>query len=365
MRVGSVASAAISSLGLLLGAFGGPSEARSGNPGRTFDVETVLAEKAASPRREAAPSAGVRGAGGDDVGSATEIPAIPYEDAGNTCAFADDYDAVCPFTGSTSPDVVYRFTPAEDCSITVTLCPSEYDTKLYVFENVVENVIACNDDACGIDGWKSMIECLPLVAGNTYFLVVDGFFGDCGEYRLSVENCVHSVRCVVGSDLEGEPKCHDGYADAYNAGCESDPPSFCSLCPFAGFPTTVCGTYGGFLDFGRSYRDTDWYRLSNDFAGDVEVCVTGDYATALGIIDGDGGCPIGGFYDYAISAPLERVCLTHPLPYGEWWIFVATSGFGPAAGPCPGTYLLTVDAGVCIPLPVESASWGAIKNLYR
>ena len=42
--------------------------------------------------------------GGETIESATAIPGVPYSDSDDTCAFVHDYDEVCPYTGSLSPD---------------------------------------------------------------------------------------------------------------------------------------------------------------------------------------------------------------------------------------------------------------------
>ena len=74
---------------------------------------------------------------------------VPGTFTGTTVGYANDYDAVCPYTGSTSPDVVYSYTPAADQQVTFDLCASSYDTKLYVIQDDCANTpIACNDDYC-------------------------------------------------------------------------------------------------------------------------------------------------------------------------------------------------------------------------
>ena len=52
--------------------------------------------------------------GGETVADAVVIAALPYNDSGTTAGYVDDYDEVCPYTGSTSPDVVYSYTPTEE-----------------------------------------------------------------------------------------------------------------------------------------------------------------------------------------------------------------------------------------------------------
>ncbi len=332
----------------------------------TVDVNSVMAEKAAGANY-GTPNPIYVNVGGDTVGSATPIAGLPYADSGNTCGFVNNYDSVCPYTGSTSPDVVYSYVPSSNGAITAEVCNSLYDTKIYVFENAVGNVVACNDDACGSDSFKSMVECVPVVAGNTYYIVVDGYFGDCGTYELTVSECTPCVvDCLPGDELEGEPVCGDNYLDSYNAGCNSTPPSFSAFpCGQEGAAKTVCGTYGGYLYFGLSYRDTDWYSTTLNSASAVSWCVTGELDTLIGIIDGNAGCPVLSFYDYAFTTDCVQACVSQNLPAGNWWFFVATSGFGSAAGACGSNYRATLTGYDCGVVSVDAASWGQIKNLYK
>ncbi len=128
--------------------------------------------------------------GGDTMADATVIPnPLPFSDSGDTSTFTNDYDAVCPYTGSTSPDVVYSYTACDDGALDITLCAnSAYDTKLYVFD-AGGNEIACNDDTC--PGYVSELtaangEAVPIAAGASYFIVVDGYGGDMGYYTIDI-----------------------------------------------------------------------------------------------------------------------------------------------------------------------------------
>ena len=54
-------------------------------------------------------------------------------------------------------------------------------------------------------------------------------------------------------------------SDQYNGGCNSQPPVFTQIpCDDEGGGVTICAEYGGFLYFGLSYRDTDWYQIKLD-----------------------------------------------------------------------------------------------------
>ena len=144
--------------------------------------------------------------GGDTCETAVEIPGLPFADTGTTAGYTDDYDEVCPYPGSTSPDVVYSFTPDDDVAIDIWLCNSLYDTKVYVYENTCGGVpVACNDDACGDDGYKSALYGVALAAGETYYVVVDGYGWEAGTYLLEIEAGVGDGVDCPGDTLWGQP----------------------------------------------------------------------------------------------------------------------------------------------------------------
>jgi len=129
--------------------------------------------------------------GGDTCATATVIGALPYFDTGETCSFMDDYDEICPWDAPGSSDVVYEYTPASDIAIDISLCDSAYDTKVYVYVGGCPGtLVACNDDACGDDGYKSQLLGVSLTAGNTYYIIVDGYGGECGDYIIDVTEVV-------------------------------------------------------------------------------------------------------------------------------------------------------------------------------
>ena len=146
--------------------------------------------------------------GGETIADAVPILNIPFADTGATCDNIDDYDSPCPYYGSTSPDVVYSLTPAYDLAINIDLCYSQYDTKVYVF-NQAEELVACNDDyytgpPCG--SYVSFIPDVILIGGETYYIIIDGYGGDCGEYELHIfESLPCCVECPADGVHEDEP----------------------------------------------------------------------------------------------------------------------------------------------------------------
>lgn len=136
---------------------------------------------------------------GEDCTDPFVITGLPPQTLlGNTCAYQNDYDASCPDPSST-PDVVYRYSPAEDQSVNFSLCQSNHDTKLYIYEDVCSgDPIACNDnDETGtcLDGSRSYLRCVQLSGGHGYFIVVDGAGEDCGDYELRLTECLPERPC--------------------------------------------------------------------------------------------------------------------------------------------------------------------------
>jgi hypothetical protein len=139
--------------------------------------------------------------GGDDIASAEEITSLPYADEGNTDGFNDDYDESCPYE-SQAPDVVYSYSPESDGAISISLCGSDYDTKLFVYEDEATpgEPYACNEDGCGTWGSRSILPAMAVSGGHTYYIIVDGGWGG-GDYELVVDDPI-------------EPPANDDCADA-------------------------------------------------------------------------------------------------------------------------------------------------------
>jgi hypothetical protein len=304
--------------------------------------------------------------GGDTIAQATFIPSIHgFSDTGATCSYANDYDEVCPYTGSTAPDVVYAFTPTEAATITVDLCASQYDTKVYVYAGGVGNLVGCNDDAgCGYSGWQSKVAGVAVTPGVTYYIVVDGYGSSCGTYDLQVSCCPPPcvVDCPAGAVQEGEPLCSDNYVDNYNGGCNSSPNVFQTLNATAGDAVDLCGKSGTYLFNGSSYRDTDWYDVTVGIGGVLAMQCTAEFPLLNFLFYGL-NCAAPG-YVYGTADP----CVTLNLSYGfavgaHAWLWVGPSVF--EGVPCDAGYLMHVSGLTPAPVPVERASWGWVKSRYR
>ncbi|KAF0195837.1 MAG: fibronectin type III [Bacteroidetes bacterium] len=209
--------------------------------------------------------------GGETIALATLIPSLPYNNTGSTTAYADNYNEVCPYTNTGGRDVVYKYTPATNGLIDITLCGNitNYDTKLYVYDTptpVTGSAIACNDDYCSnsLTSYISQVTGVPVTGGVTYYIVVDGYSSaDYGTYEITVTNGV--VYPVPAND-----ECTGATAVA------------------GPFPQTVTGTtLGATIDCpGVLDWNAVWYAITLPYAVNdltVDWCGTADMGT-VGVV---------------------------------------------------------------------------------
>ncbi|MEK6325159.1 MAG: choice-of-anchor D domain-containing protein [Acidobacteriota bacterium] len=128
----------------------------------------------------------------DTCGTATVIDPsrLPFSVSGTTFGATNDLDpgASC-FTSSQSTngaDVVYQFTPADTQLYVITVTPSgRYDTSVYLITDC-SAIAGCFGADVGGGGTPEIIR-TTLNAGTTYFVVVDGFGGDAGDFAFSLQ----------------------------------------------------------------------------------------------------------------------------------------------------------------------------------
>ena len=342
------------------------------NPTGVLNVPEIEARKVANANGSSLPDPIYINQGGDTIATATVIPGIPYSDAGSTVGYASNYESCvgcfdCPYSSTGGRDVVYAYSPPSDTAIDVGLCTSSFDTKVYIVDGAITNVVACSDDECGNSppvGWKSLIHEASLLGGHTYYIIVDGYgASDAGEYILELAQAGScQVPCPPGALFENEPVCYDGYVDSYNAGCYSEPPTFVDLpCSAPGTSTVVCGTYG---NHDQGSIDMDWYRIFLDHPATITWCVTGEAETLVGIVR---SCPSGIFYDHNLGSSCQAVCVSDSLQSDVWALYVSTP-WG-AGWPCGGHYVATLTGysppNCSGPVAVEATSWGELKSTYR
>jgi hypothetical protein len=289
-----------------------------------------------APPPPAPPDPNVVTQGGDTCAAATAIPSLPYSDAGTTTGYTNDYDAVCPYTGSTSPDVVYSFTPAANMSVNVTLCTAttNYDTKLYVYAGTCgSGEVACNDDACSspLSSYVSRLDGVALTGGTTYYFVVDGYGGAAGNYTIEFTEAAPAAPTTCPTTGTLYSQLPHGPADTWSAGTSGQTTSF---------NYTVAENFDGTL---MSIADFHWWGLALAYAEGWSACPS----TAAMTFDVR-------FYADNAGVPGTEICAY------------------PAVAPIPGdTYLLfsgytlyywelPILTPACVP---TGASWVTVKSL--
>ncbi len=300
--------------------------------------------------------------GGDTFADAFLMPMEIFSASGWTTGYTHDYDEVCPYSGSESPDVVYRVTPEYDSWVDIDLWGSEYDTKVYVYGAGME-LIACNDDYYA--DYTSFIEGVQLYRGVKYYIVIDGYGGDHGQYHLYVGPPPPGggeVECPSGAPLENEPPLEDGYVDAHNGGCTNLDQGL-NLLDFL-FDDPYCATSGWF-DGGR---DHDWYRGYTTYGHEsVEVLAEVEQTTWL---LGYGGADCGDLElrESVLVEPGDEGWMTVPGgTYEEIWIEVHPDLAVAPPGFEGNEYDYLIMQAFPVgeqPVAVQERSWTSVKGLF-
>jgi len=304
--------------------------------------------------------------GGETIADAVEVP-FPFSDAGATCDNVDDYDEVCPYPGSTSPDVVYTFVPASSLEATVDLLGSSYDTKVYLYDEDLQ-LVACNDDF--YPDYVSCIQNLPFVGGQRYYLVIDGYGGDCGEYVVNIcENMPCATSCADIDVLEDEPPLVEGYVDTYNAGCDADPPVFQFVEPPVGDDVLwLCGDSGYFGEGLQPEHDTDWFQMVA-MGDEVRIDMFAPYGfpVRLDVLFLD-DCQNVSLLPYELEVCTDMSNLIVPTAPGQLLTLRVAPLYDFPIG-CSGNldvdqYRLRVE-GLAVTVATESRTWSEVKAMHR
>jgi hypothetical protein len=319
--------------------------------------------------------------GGDTIASARLIPSVPYNDSGTTAGYTNDYDEVCPYADSTSPDVVYKYVSPIAQSVAIDLCNSAFDTKLYVYDAGL-HLIRCNDDfyfAAPCFVYASKIENVALAAGQTYYIVVDGYGTASGAYALSIDEyqpC--ALACPETYCVEAEPPLVDNYVDTYNGGCNTPGYPFLRVEGSNGYPwplgaQIVCGVSGWYMSNGASTRDTDWFTLPANYDGTIEVVADAEYASYIFELTGTcaGGVTVA---QQATAGPCNETTMTITGGHNAThWFWVGPTVYSSPDGTTTYDYVVWFQglaqphhSAPCLwPVAVETMTWGEVKALYR
>src|SRR5438132_5417826 len=129
------------------------------------------------------------------AGSCSSPTVLPAQGGtfGGTTSGTNALAGSCGASG-TAPEQVFQWTPAVSGTATIQTCGAgtNFDTVLYMRSGTCasgpEVAAGCNDDAClNATGLNRASRLTPTVtAGQTYFIVVDGYGGAQGTFSLTV-----------------------------------------------------------------------------------------------------------------------------------------------------------------------------------
>lgn len=149
--------------------------------------------------------------------------------AGTTAGGTDDHTPTCTQPGSA--DIVYELTLAADAVIGVSTntAGTTYDTALHVREASCVDPsaeIACNDDVDAQGGNYNSELGFAATAGVPYYIIVDGYNGEEGDFELTL------TQATCGDDtVDLGEACDDGNTDDGD-GCQADCLSLTPYCEF-------------------------------------------------------------------------------------------------------------------------------------
>jgi hypothetical protein len=128
---------------------------------------------------------------------------LPFSTSSSTFGANNDLDpGQSCFTSVQStrgPDVVYQFTPGDTQVYNIVATPTgHYDLSLYVTTDCASIASCSGSDLGGLGDAETVRR--NLTAGTTYFIVVDGFGGDAGDFSLSVTPSIPRAP-IAPSDL--------------------------------------------------------------------------------------------------------------------------------------------------------------------
>jgi hypothetical protein len=121
--------------------------------------------------------------------SVIESNRLPFTGSGSTFGATNDFNPGAPCLRSnqsaTGRDVVFQFTPGDTQNYDVTITPiGNFDVTVYIVTSC-PGLGGCSSADIGGDGEAESLR-RNLTAGTTYFIIVDGFQADAGDFTISL-----------------------------------------------------------------------------------------------------------------------------------------------------------------------------------
>jgi hypothetical protein len=209
----------------------------------------------------------------DDCADATAVKALPGTITTSTCCATDDDAAICVVTPP-GKGVWYAVTGTGNTMTASTSNPgTDFDTKIQVFCNDCGELICVggNDDVSDTNLQSTVEWCTSL--GQTYYVLVGGFSGACGNLELTIDDgsvCTTPPPC--GAPVNDE--CEDRIAIPANG---SATVNNCLASDGADDPPVSCAATDGFGSvFFEFTADDTSMRVRTDLnsvAGDADIVI--------------------------------------------------------------------------------------------
>jgi len=127
----------------------------------------------------------------DSCATVTNIPVdrLPFATTGTTYGAANDLNPGAPCVhnnqAANGPDVIYSFTSPDTQNYDITVTPvGNYDVTLYVVTDCF-SLTNCSSSDTRASGTAEHLR-RRLTEGTTYYIVIDGFQGDSGDFMLTL-----------------------------------------------------------------------------------------------------------------------------------------------------------------------------------
>ena len=164
-------------------------------------------------------------------GAMTLTPGVPFTMNTTTATSMGDPVPVCQSYFSNG--VWFTFTPATNGVVTVSTCPSDFDTVVQVYTGTCGSLApvanGCSDDAGFVCPYRQSFAQFPGTGGTTYYILAGGYYGAAGNLNITAN--VVPARTLTVTSLP-----YTGLTDAL-------------------YPADIYGNNNGTTAFSRTYAD--------------------------------------------------------------------------------------------------------------
>jgi hypothetical protein len=236
---------------------------------------------------------------------------------------------------TSSPDVVYNFTPTTCQAVTASLCGSAYDAVIDVRAGGAcpgSVSVACNDDNyCGSTFTLQSTVTFNAYAGVTYYFIVSGFSGASGPYVLNITG-----------------------GAAFTPANDVCPGTTISGLPFTDINSTSCDVHN-YPNFQGNNSPDAVYNLTSGTCQSVTVTLCGSgYDTGISVYR-NGNCPgttlvAGNDDNFCGGVSTVQSTLSFQASAGVTY-YIIVHGYSSDSGP----YIINVTGQPCnVPATVDS-----------